>query len=401
MSKIVISGTGCALADYLHNEVEFNSQSFHKYQSKQDGDGGLSPGRLVFTEELEVFSDMPYPEILQEFIENKEPDAFNIGGPGLVSLINTAQLLGTEDFEVRFYGGTGKDKTSGLIFDMVNKTPLDISNYQPISEKATPFTDVFSDQTYNNGQGERTFVNNIGAAWDYSPELLADSFFSSHIVCFGGTGLVPQIHDSLTLLLLRAKENNCITVVNTVFDFRNEKRNPGKPWPLGDTQESLRLTDMLIMDCEEALKISGASSIEEAASYFITQDVTFIITNGAKEYFAFSNGKLFQKSELMRLPVSKKVLVELTKNQSLKRDTTGCGDNFAGGLIASIAWQIKSHTIGNFELLEALTWAVASGGFACFYLGGTYLEQQPHEKFAKVEVFKNDYVKQLAEGKNE
>ena len=50
--KIVISGTGCALADFIYNGVSFNSISFKKYLSKKAGDGGLSPGKLVFTEEL-------------------------------------------------------------------------------------------------------------------------------------------------------------------------------------------------------------------------------------------------------------------------------------------------------------------------------------------------------------
>jgi len=32
----------------------------------------------------------------------------------------------------------------------------------------------------------------FGAAWDYLPERLDGDFFSSDIVVFGGTALVPQ-----------------------------------------------------------------------------------------------------------------------------------------------------------------------------------------------------------------
>ena len=39
--KIIISGTGCALADYLYTGVQFTSPEFQKYLSKQSGDGGL------------------------------------------------------------------------------------------------------------------------------------------------------------------------------------------------------------------------------------------------------------------------------------------------------------------------------------------------------------------------
>lgn len=395
--KIIIAGTGCALADYLFTGIRFNSPSFLKYLSHQPGDGGVAPGKLVFTEELEEYSGLSYSEISKELTGGKAPEATNIGGPGLVSLINAAQLLPLDDFEVRFYGGTGNDETAEWIDERVRKTPLNIDHYRKISEKRTPFTDVLSDTTYDNNHGERTFINNIGAAWDYSPELLGDDFFKADIVCFGGTALVPQIHDHLTTLLSRAKKNGCLTVVNTVFDFRNEKRNPGQPWPLVDTPENYRLIDLLIMDCEESLKISGRETIEAAANYFVECDISaMVITNGAQDFYTFSNGKLFEKSPLQRLPVSKKVNEDFKQNPSLKGDTTGCGDNFAGGIIASLARQLSTAVTGGLNLNEAIAWGVASGGFACYYIGGTYFEQDPGEKQKIVELFKNQYIQQIS-----
>jgi sugar/nucleoside kinase (ribokinase family) len=395
--KIIIAGTGCALADYLYTGVKFNSPQFLKYLSRKTGDGGLAPGRLVFTEELEKFSGIPYNEIFREITGDHVPEAFNIGGPGLVSLINTSQLLNKEDFEVHFYGGTGDDDTAALIEQLVRKTPLNIDHYHKISDKKTPFTDVLSDITYDNHQGERTFINNIGAAWDYTPDLLGEDFFNADIVCFGGTALVPHIHDNLTALLMRAKQNGCLTVVNTVFDFRNEKKNPGQPWPLVDTQEDYRLIDLLIMDCEESLKISGTKSINEAAGYFISQQIgAFIITNGAKELYACSNGDLFEKTELVKLPVSQKVALDIARNPASNGDTTGCGDNFAGGVIASLAWQLKAKASVKMKLEDAIVWGVASGGFACFYVGGTFLEKEKGEKLKIVQEFKNDYKNQIS-----
>ncbi len=396
-NKIIISGTGCALVDYLYTGVKFDSPNFQKYKSKQSGDGGLIAGNLVFTEELEEFSGLPYPTILKELSGNKNPDAFNLGGPALVSLINASQLLDKNDFEVCYYGGAGNDQAADLILQLAGKTPLSISNYKKTGNKTTPFTHVFSDPGYDNNQGERSFINNIGAAWDYSPELLDDNFFKANIACFGGTALVPQIHDNLTELLAKAKANNCITVVNTVFDFRNEKKNPDQPWPLGNTLKSYKLIDLLIMDSEEVKKISGCKTIEEAALHFADHNLSaFIITNGAKELFAFSNGSLFQKTDLFTLPVSNKIADDIISNQDLKCDTTGCGDNFAGGAIASLAWQLKSSRNDKLDLLDAISWAVASGGFACFYVGGTYFEDASFEKLSKIEKYKNDYSKQIS-----
>lgn len=396
VEKIIISGTGCALADFLYNHVSFESPGFKKYLSEQRGDGGLSPGKLVFTEELEQFSGQSYREILNEIIGDRSPDTFNVGGPSLVSLIHASQMLDHKCFEVNFFGIAGKDDTAEKIFDIVKETPLQTANYLAISKKTTPFTDVFSDPEYSGGHGERTFVNNIGAAWEYSPEHLDHTFFDSHMVCFGGTALVPQIHDDLTNLLTRAKNNNCITLVNTVFDFRNEKNNPGGKWPLVNCEADYGKIDVLIMDCEEAFKISGQHTIEKAADFFASTEVSsFIITNGANDLYAKSGGGLFEKTEMVRLPVSEKVKSDLKSSQKLKGDTTGCGDNFVGGIIASLASQLKSKPKGQFDLVEAISWGVASGGFTCFYVGGTYIEKSLGDKRKKVSELQEEYLKQI------
>jgi len=394
--KIVISGTGCALADFLYNDISLDSQNFKKYQSEKAGDGGLSPGKLVFTEELEKFSDTPYASILSEITGNHSPNAFNVGGPSLVSLIHASQMLDFKEFEVKYFGTAGKDKISKKIFDIVRETPLNIDNYLTIGANVSPFTDVFSDPSYANGHGERTFVNNIGAAWDYIPECINEDFFESDIVCFGGTALVPHIHDNLTQLLARAKEKKCITLVNTVFDFRNEKEHPGSNWPLVDNCDSFGLIDILIMDCEEASKISGQKNIESSAGFFASTNVSsFIITNGPDNIYAKSNGGLFGKTEMIILPASQKVKSELKSSHTRKGDTTGCGDNFTGGIITSIANQLKSKSKGKFNFVEAISWGVASGGFTCFITGGTFIEKFPGEKLGLVADLQTEYLKQI------
>jgi len=76
-------------------------------------------------------------------------------------------------------------------------------------------------------------------------------------------------------------------------------------------------------------------------------------------------------------------------------DTTGCGDNFAGGVLASLAMQLEAGgKKGGLDPVEACSWAVASGGFCCFYYGGTWHERVPGEKRALVEGYYNSYRKQ-------
>jgi sugar/nucleoside kinase (ribokinase family) len=239
------------------------------------------------------------------------------------------------------------------------------------------------------------FINSIGAARDYYPDELDDDFFCSEIVVFGGTALVPNIHDHLTTLLKKAKSRGCITIVNTVFDFRNEKANPTKKWPLGENDESYKFTDLLITDKEEALRLSGESEINDAVRFFLTKKVpSFIITNGSSDIINYSDGSFCNSSPVNLLPVSRAIRNELKNYSGL--DTTGCGDNFAGGVIASVVNQL-SIGMKKFDLKEACSWGIVSGGFTCFYIGGTYFEEKPGEKMARIKYYYDLYKKQISD----
>ncbi len=384
--KIVISGTGCALADNLYANVDFSNSNFKKYISKNHADGGLSPGKLVFTEDLVNFAHKSFDEILLEITENKSPDSFNIGGPSIVSLINAAQLLYNTNAEIKFYGALGKDKTAKRIIDGLSTIPIDLSNYKQFNSP-TPFTDVFSDPTYDHGRGERIFVNNIGAAWDYKPGDLDDTFFESDITVFGGTALVPNIHDKLTEILIKAKQKNCFTIINTVYDFRNEKQNPQSKWPLVK-DNSYDLIDLLITDKEEALKISGVDTVENAIEYFKSNHAkNIIITQGPLPVILFASSK--SRNAVSYLPVSEEISMKLSK-EHIKGDTTGCGDNFVGGVIASLAMQM-SDEVERLDLQEAVKWGIISGGIACFYYGGSYIEAKKGQKHALISNYLKSY----------
>jgi sugar/nucleoside kinase (ribokinase family) len=396
MNRFKVSATGCSLADYLYTGIDFNSDSFNKYLSQKEGDGGLNPGHLVFTADLEKFSGKEFPVILDELTGGREFDGFNLGGPAIVALINTAQLLYASNVDFNFYGALGQDDTADRILDMISKTPVDISNYKKCSG-TSPYTRVLSDPNYHAGKGERTFINNIGACENYTPDMIDDEFFNSDVLFFGATALTPGIHDNLTNMLKRGKENGCINIVSTVFDFRNEKNNPGQRWPLGESDESFKLIDLLIVDWDEALKISGKDDFVGSAQFFIDMGIkSFIITHGAKDFFVWSNGEFFKEQLLTAYPICAAVDVELNAHPEKCGDTTGCGDNFAGGALTSVIKQlVDGKKPGELEIPEACAWACASGGFACFTLGGTYHEETPGEKLSKVKGFHDSYLEQI------
>jgi sugar/nucleoside kinase (ribokinase family) len=391
--KIIVSGIGCCLVDLLYTDIDFNSETVRRYLSKKRGDGGLTPGHLVFQEEFEKFCGTSFDTILKEITGDRSYDKINIGGPSIVSLINTAQLVDKEKCEVHFYGRGGKDEIGQYLLASLKKTPVILKDYKLIDNR-TPSTVVLSDPSYDHGHGERMFLNSIGAAWDYRPDELDDAFFNSDIVVFGGTALVPQIHDHMTTLLKQAKSKGCITIVNTVFDFRNEKANPSEKWPLGESEESYAYIDLLIADQEEAFRLSGEHDPQSAIKFFIDRKVSsLIITNGSKNISVFSDGRFFSDTGLREMPVSGKVLDELKNVQG--GDTTGCGDNFVGGVIVSVVNQLYSG-VKHPDLKEACCWGVVSGGFACFYMGGTYFEKNTGEKLSGIKPYYESYKKQIS-----
>jgi len=212
-------------------------------------------------------------------------------------------------------------------------------------------------------------------------------------VVFGGTALVPQIHENLTELLENAKSKGCFTVVTTVFDFHSEKANPGSRWPMGKSDDSYKMIDLLIMDMEEALCLSGQKSMDRAMDFFKSAGTgALVVTNGADNIRIWSGDKLFQALNDTIMPVSDAIVRQIKKGVS--GDTTGCGDNFAGGVIASISDQINEVS-GKPDLQEACTWGIISGGFSCFYLGGTYLERSRGEKRSKILPYFRQYKKQI------
>jgi len=393
IEKITVSGVGCCLVDRLYNHLNFSSDVFASFLTRTKGDGGLTPGQLVLKEEFDRFAKVDFLKTLPKLTAGRAAETINIGGPCIVALIHAAQIS-DKDVIFRFYGCHGDDDDGQFLLSALAETPVDLSRYRLERDAVTASTIVLSDPEYDNGNGERAFINTIGASWNYCPDELDDDFFNSDVVVFGGTALTPQIHDNLTELLIKAKERKCITIVNTVFDFRSEKAHPERRWMLGNSDDSYRNIELLITDHEEALRLSGTNHTDDAIAFFKSQGVgAAVITNGARDISVYSSGCVFEPLECS-MPVSEAVRIELRKGR--KGDTTGCGDNFAGGMIASVVKQLKT---GNtpLNLSEACRWGIISGGFTCFYLGGTYFEKQRGEKLALLQDYYVQYLKQTGD----
>ncbi len=390
-----IAGIGCSLIDYLYPGIDFNAPEIQSLFSQKSFDGGLIAGGLVFVDELEKFAGLPLDAILSKITKGTKPETVNLGGPAIVALINCAQLLQSIPVEVMFFGRMGSDAISEHIRAILKKVPLDASNYRAI-DGVTPSTHVLCDPKYAAGLGERMFVNAVGCAGTFAPEHVPDRFFESRILLFGATALLPKIHDGLSLLLKKGRQKGCINIVTTVYDFRNAKKRPEARWPLGDDDGNYNLLDLLIVDFEEALNLSKAATIHDAIGFFIKKRTpAFIITRGPDPVFLYAHGGIFRSTDLLSLPVSQYVSAILKTQKERSGDTTGCGDNFAGGVISSIAYQLFVMNMKSVDLPTACAWGMACGGFACFYRGGTYPEERPGEKKEKIRFVFNEYRKQI------
>jgi sugar/nucleoside kinase (ribokinase family) len=393
---MIIHGTGCCLIDNLYARVDFSSPAFTEARSRKAGDGGLCPGRLVFAEEFERFMGKPYQQALEKITGGAVPDRSNLGGPSVVALAHAAQMLPRPAYEVGFYGVCGTDNTAKLIETALERLPFSTIG---LTRKAgpSPRTDVLSDPTYDNGHGERTFINMIGSAAFFGPEDLPQDFFKAHIIAFGGTALVPPIHDALKDLLIRAKDGGALTFVNLVYDFRSELQHTNEKWKLGRHDDAYPYIDILVADREEALKTSGKSTIPDAIAYFLGRGTgAVVVTEGARHIHLASQRP--RPLAYRTMPVCEAVNRELAEHPERRGDTTGCGDNFAGGLLANVAEQLNAAPAQgrqDYELEEACVWANAAGGFTCFVIGGTYYEQSPGEKRSRILPYVAAYRDQL------
>ncbi|MCF6334737.1 MAG: carbohydrate kinase family protein, partial [Spirochaetales bacterium] len=217
------------------------------------------------------------------------------------------------------------------------------------------------------------------------------------ILTYGGTALTPGVHDDLSYLLRKGKESGCRNFINTVYDFRNQNLNPDKPWPLVSSVNDFKLIDLLIADNEEALRISGMESKKETLEFFSEKGVhSVIITHGAEDVLCYSDGFFFIEKGTFTLPVSISAGEQMRNlSAGTPADTTGCGDNFAGGVYASSALQLQKNSNNKPSLKQAAAWGVVSGGFAGLYRGGVYYEESQGEKLEKLKVLFNEYRQQI------
>lgn len=189
--------------------------------------------------------------------------------------------------------------------------------------------------------GERPALHVIGANAKLSIDMIDwDSLSSAKHLHLGGSLLLEKIDGPPTAELFRTAHERGMTTSLDIIGF------PGRDYEyvFGEAYPHL---DYLLVNNDDAMLLSGQDDVESAIDWFLERGVgTCAITVGG-------DGAIVKKAgeEAIRVPAYDVSVI----------DTTGCGDAFSAGFIASI-------TQGG-SLDDAARLGVAMGSFTARALG--------------------------------
>jgi sugar/nucleoside kinase (ribokinase family) len=388
-----ISGTGAWVVDVIC-DIKPNDITplVEQYFAEKGATKGIVRGAATLKKEIEHQFGKNIEQILDD-IAVPGTSVKMLGGVAAATLIGAAQMLEGSGIDVFFYTNIGDDENARIALELFRKTPLRLDKFNTKKAKC-PSSIILNESVSGKKVQERSFLSesNAGEGLVLVPEDLDEDFFRSDIAFFASLFWEPNIKENLTRILRTCKERGCITVIETSSDPNLQGVNDR--WELGDREEIYRYLDILLMDKAEALAYSGKSDAEQAFAYFKQVGVkSFLVTDGLKPTYFYSNGSIFQPAEGM-IPVATPIIQDKAKGILPIGDTVGCGDNFAGGVIASLAMQLEAGEQPS--IIESAILGNLCGAFASTYAGGTYYEEEPGEKKNKINVYRDPYRKDLS-----
>jgi sugar/nucleoside kinase (ribokinase family) len=212
------------------------------------------------------------------------------------------------------------------------------------------------------------------------------------VVLFGAMWWEPFLHAELTALLRRCRRAGATTVLGTAFDpSRSELRSR---WRLGDSDEAYRHIDVLVMDHAELLLHTGELDPARAREFLQRSGVgAFLVTDGPRPVYYWSGGGGACARAEGHLSIPEALVRDRECGALPTGDSVGCGDNFLGGVAASVAQ--PRQVGGKVSLRQAAMLGCLSGGIATTHAGGVFFERVPGEKRGLVEKYRVLYEAQL------
>ncbi len=252
-----------------------------------------------------------------------------IGSSSAIFACGAARL----GLEVGFIGVCGDDLFGRFMLDEMGKRMIDVSHVIVRAGEETGLSVILVQH------GDRAILTHPGlitelAAADISDDLLRESKHLHVASYFLQTKLQPDLPD----LFRRAHRFGLTTSMDTNFD-------PSERWTGID--ELLPATDVFLPNDKEALSLSGAGNIDEAATRLGSKAETLAIKLGAQGALGVRKGARISASSIPVTAV----------------DTVGAGDSFDAGFLYGY--------LHGWELERSLRLGCVCGALSTRQAGGT------------------------------
>jgi sugar/nucleoside kinase (ribokinase family) len=386
-----ISGVGCCVVDYIYQDIDFTLPQVDQYLCK-DGINGLMISEGNLSSHLTTHFGKPEEAIIRDITGGKNPHKV-LGGVSVVTLVSAAQLLfHHEDIGVYYYANIPNNQLGSIILGTVEKTPLRTDCIQVMEGESVVTYALCGNDQY--GEPSRTFICAPSVHPSTALQLgqLDHDFYASQLTVFSAIQWEPEISRNFSRVLRECKRNNSITVVGTASDPLMRGRSK---WILGDSDEVYKYIDILIMNKEEALHYSGTQDLHSAVTYFksIPSLEGVLVTDGLNPTYVYGRGNLCLFYEGF-IPIVTDIDKDKKKGVLPEGDTVGCGDNYCGGVVASVALQLHEQSKA-IDLVEACILGSLSGGITSTITGGIFQERSFGEKRLLVDRYCTNYVHQV------
>ncbi len=254
-----------------------------------------------------------------------------VAGTAGGTVVDTAKL-GLKSLAV---GAVGDDEKADWVLLTLAKHGIDTSTMQRL--KGVPTSATILNVRPN---GDRPALHVRGASDHFDvPASAYDQVFDAPIIHLGGTGLLKRLDGPASAVLLKEAKKRGRTVTFDLIAASAET--------LGIVEPLLPFIDYFMPSIEEARDMSGQSSPEDCATFYLDRGAGCCVftLGGEGAFYAHKDGTRL-KSPAYEVKVM---------------DTTGCGDAFDAGFIAALHHKMDVET--------SLRFAQASAGLVATGLG--------------------------------
>jgi sugar/nucleoside kinase (ribokinase family) len=252
-----------------------------------------------------------------------------VAGTAGGTVVDTAKL-GLRSLAV---GAVGDDEKADWVLLTLEKHGIDTSAMQRLRGIPTSATIL---NVRPNGDRPALHVRGASDHFDVAASMY-DQVFDARIIHLGGTGLLRKLDGPASVTLLKEAKKRGRTVTFDLIAASAET--------IGIVEPLLPYIDYFMPSIEEARDMSGRSTVEDCASFYLDKGAACCVftLGGEGAFYAHRDG-----TRLKSPAYDVKVV-----------DTTGCGDAFDAGFIASLHHKMDVET--SLRFAQAAAGLVATG----------------------------------------